>query len=225
MNEIDPKNPFTQLGLSNASPAKAKANDELGQTEFLELMTAQLRFQDPLEPMENGDFLGQMAQFGTVSGVNELNTSFNSLSSSFQSNQALQASTMVGRKVLIPSENTYLGSTGGLSGSVELKQSAQEVTVRVTNAAGQLVHQQLLGAQSKGLSDFSWDGLDDSGAPFSNGKYTISAEVNRGTSISAGAILSVVDVESVTIGTAGQDLTLSISGLGDISMADVRKIL
>jgi flagellar basal-body rod modification protein FlgD len=88
-----------------------------------------------------------------------------------------------------------------------------------------LVHQQLLGAQPKGLSDFSWDGLDDSGAPFSNGKYTISAEVNRGTSISAGTILSVVDVESVSIGTAGQDLTLSISGLGDISMSDVRKIL
>jgi flagellar basal-body rod modification protein FlgD len=225
MNEIDTKNTFTQLGLSNASPSKAKANDKLGQAEFLELMTAQLRFQDPLEPMENGDFLGQMAQFGTVSGVNELNTSFNSLSSSFQSNQALQASTMVGRKVLIPSEDIYLGATGGLSGSVELEQAAQEVTVRVTNTAGQLVHQQLLGAQPKGLSDFSWDGLDDSGAPFSNGKYTISAEVNRGTSISAGTILSVVDVESVSIGTAGQDLTLSISGLGDISMSDVRKIL
>jgi flagellar basal-body rod modification protein FlgD len=224
MNEIDTKNPFTQLGLSNASPSKTKANDELGQAEFLELMTAQLRFQDPLEPMENGDFLGQMAQFGTVSGVNELNTSFNSLSSSFQSNQALQASTMVGRKVLIPSENGYLGPTGGLSGSVELEQSAKEVTVRVTNASGELVHQQLLGAQPKGLSDFTWDGLDDTGAPFSTGKYTISAEVNHGTSVSAGAVLSVVDVESVTIGKAGQDLTLSISGLGDISMADVRKI-
>ncbi|MFT6372764.1 MAG: flagellar basal-body rod modification protein FlgD [Gammaproteobacteria bacterium] len=224
MNEINTKNSFTQLGLSNANPSKTKANDELGQAEFLELMTAQLRFQDPLEPMENGDFLGQMAQFGTVSGVNELNTSFNSLSSSFQSNQALQASTMVGRKVLIPSENGYLASTGGLSGSVELEQSAKEVTVRVTNATGQLIHHQLLGAQPKGLADFTWDGLDDKGAPFSAGKYTISAEVNYGTSVSAGEVLSVVDVESVTIGKAGQDLTLSISGLGDISMADVRKI-
>ncbi|MFT5224651.1 MAG: flagellar basal-body rod modification protein FlgD [Polaribacter sp.] len=225
MNEIDTKNPFTQLGLSNTSDSKTKANDELGQAEFLELMTAQLRYQDPLEPMENGDFLGQIAQFGTVSGINELNTTFNSLNSSFQSNQALQASTLVGRKVLIPSETGYLGATGGLSGSVELEQSAQEVTVRVTNEAGQLVHQQLLGLQPKGLSNFTWDGLDSTGTPFQAGNYSISAEVNRGTSVSAGSMLSVVDVESVTIGKAGQDLTLSVAGLGNISMADVRKIL
>jgi len=225
MNEIDTKNPFTQLGLSSTSDPKTKANDELGQAEFLELMTAQLRFQDPLEPMENGDFLGQIAQFGTVSGINELNTAFNSLNSSFQSNQALEASTLVGRKVLIPSETGYLGAAGGLSGSVELEQAAQEVTVRVTNEAGQLVHQKLLGPQPKGLSNFAWDGLASTGEASPSGKYSISAEVNRGTSVSAGSILTVVDVESVTIGTAGQDLTLSISGLGNISMADVRKIL
>ena len=225
MNEIDTKNPFDQLGLSNSSSPKTKKNDELGQEAFLELMTAQLRFQDPLKPMENGEFLGQMAQFGTVSGINELNTTFNSLNSSFQSNQALQASTLVGRQVLVPSETGYLGATGGLSGSVELDQPAQEVTVRVTNAAGQLVHQQLLGAQPKGLSNFAWDGLDSSGAPFPAGKYAISAEVNRGTSVTAGSTLSVVSVESVTLGKAGQELTLSVSGLGNISMADVRKIL
>ena len=225
MNEIDTQNPFTQLGLSGATRTKTNANDDLGQAEFLELMTAQLQFQDPLEPMENGEFLGQMAQFGTVNGINELNTTFNSLNSSFQSNLALQASTLVGRKVLIPSETGYLSDTGGLSGSVELGQSAKEVTIRVTNATGQLLHQQLLGVQPKGLSNFVWDGKDSTGAPSPAGKYMISAEVDRGTSVSAGAILSIVDVESVTIGKVGQDLTLSLSGLGNISMADVRKIL
>jgi len=67
MSEIDSKNIFSQLGLNKPVNSDAKANDELGQAEFLELMTAQLRYQDPLKPMENGDFLGQMAQFGTVS--------------------------------------------------------------------------------------------------------------------------------------------------------------
>src|SRR5210317_928742 len=99
MNEIDKANLFGQLGLSGNQEQKAKANDDMGQAEFLELMTTQLKFQDPMKPMENGDFLAQMAQFGTVSGINELNTNFNTLSSSFQSNQALQASTLVGRKV------------------------------------------------------------------------------------------------------------------------------
>jgi flagellar basal-body rod modification protein FlgD len=225
MNEIDTSNPFSQLGLNSPADGPKKPNDELGQSEFLELMTAQLQFQDPLEPMENGDFLGQMAQFGTVNGINTLNTTFNSLNSSFQSNQALQASTLVGRKVLIPSDIAHLGSTGGLSGSVELDQSASQVTVSVTNSAGQLVHQQQLGAQPEGISNFEWDGTNSTGAQQPAGNYSISAEVNNGTSVTAGSMFSVVDVESVTIGTAGQDLTLSVSGLGDISMSQVRRIL
>ena len=93
MTEIDNNSIYSQLGLNRTSDTSDKENDELGQTEFLELMTAQLKYQDPLKPMENGDFLGQMAQFGTVSGINELNTTFSSMSASFQSNQALQAST------------------------------------------------------------------------------------------------------------------------------------
>ena len=91
MADIDTNNIYTQLGLNQPSDTKTKANDELGQTEFLELMTTQLTYQDPLKPMENGDFLGQMAQFGTVSGISELNNTFSNLSESFQSNQALQA--------------------------------------------------------------------------------------------------------------------------------------
>ena len=100
MNDIDTSKVFNQLGLTQ-TPETKKANDELGQAEFLELMTSQLKFQDPLKPMENGDFLAQMAQFGTVSGINDLNANFNSMAASFQSNQALQASTLVGRKVLV----------------------------------------------------------------------------------------------------------------------------
>ena len=108
MSEIDSNNIYTQLGLNRTVETEQRDNDQLGQAEFLELMTAQLRFQDPLQPMENGDFLGQMAQFGTVSGINDLNNTFNSMSSSFQSNQALQASTLVGRRVLVPSQSGFL---------------------------------------------------------------------------------------------------------------------
>ena len=74
MSDIDTNSIYTQLGLTQPAENDSKGNDSLGQEEFLELMTAQLRFQDPLKPMENGDFLGQMAQFGTVNGINELNT-------------------------------------------------------------------------------------------------------------------------------------------------------
>ena len=84
----------------------------LGQDEFLELMMTQLQNQDPLNPAESGEFLSQIAQFGTVNGITELQQSFSTLASSLQSNQALQASTMVGRSVLVENNILQLGATG-----------------------------------------------------------------------------------------------------------------
>ena len=225
MADIDTNNIYTQLGLNPPSDARTKSNDELGQTEFLELMTTQLTYQDPLKPMENGDFLGQMAQFGTVSGISELNDTFSNLSASFQSNQALQASTLVGRRVMVPSSNAYLASGESLQGSVELAQPASKVTITIENQAGQIVNRQELGVQQAGLIDFEWNGMDTSGNPLPTGEYRIAAEVRRGNEVSAGQMYTVVDVESVTLGVGGQDLTLSVSGLGDIDMGQVRKIM
>jgi flagellar basal-body rod modification protein FlgD len=225
MPEIDSKNIYTQLGLNKPVDTDSRASDELGQAEFLELMTAQLKYQDPLKPMENGDFLGQMAQFGTVSGINDLNTTFNTMSSSFQSNQALQASTLVGRKVMVPSQSAFLNDGEPMSGSVELEQPASRVVFTVKNLAGQLVHRQELGIQQAGMVDFEWNGLDADGNSLPGGQYQIGAEVYRGTEVAAGKMFTVVDVESVTLGVGGQDLTLSVSGLGDIDMSQVRKIM
>ncbi len=225
MNEIDKTNAFSQLGLSSTQDNKSKTNDEMGQAEFLELMTTQLKFQDPLKPMENGDFLAQMAQFGTVSGISELNSNFNTLASSFQSNQALQASTLVGRKVLVPAETGYLTEGAILRGAVELDQPASKVFVTVKNTAGQIINRQELGVQQAGLVNFEWNGLDNGGTRQPPGEFQIEAEVHNGSVVSAGSTLTVVDVESVTLGKAGQDLTLSVTGLGDLGMSQVRKIL
>ena len=225
MSDIDTSNIYSQLGLTRPAENEGRGNDELGQAEFLELMTTQLRFQDPLKPMENGDFLGQMAQFGTVNGINDLNTTFNSMSASFQSNQALQASTLVGRRVMVPSNDAFLGDSGALLGAVELEQPANRVVISVQNAAGQLVHREELGIQQAGLLDFEWNGLDQNGNRLPAGDYRIAAELHRGNEVTAGNTFTVVDVESVTLGVAGQDLTLSVTGLGNIDMSQVRKIM
>ena len=225
MTEIDPKQQlYTQLGLSRNNTTDKNAKDELGQAEFLELMTTQLKFQDPMKPMENGDFLAQMAQFGTVSGINELNTSFSSMSTALQSNQALQASTMVGRNVLIPGNQSRLREEGNLRSAVDLESSAQ-VIVNIKDASGQLIHRMDMGIQQAGLHTIEWNGLNGEGQPASPGMYTVSAEVRQGENVSEGSMLTTVQVESVTLGKAGQDLTLTVSDLGDISMSQVRKIM
>lgn len=225
MAEIDNKQIYANLGLNKTQSSEAKANDELGQSEFLELMTAQLRFQDPLEPMENGDFLGQMAQFGTVSGINDLNSAFGSMSAAFQSNQALQASTMVGRDVLVPGNQASLGAQGDLRMALDLDQPASKVVLSITDASGQLVQRMDLGLQQAGLLNVNWNGLNSDGNRVNPGRYKVSAEVHQGDQVSAGKMLMTVQVESVTLGKAGQDLTLTVSDLGDINMSQIRKIM
>ena len=225
MSDIDTKQLYTQLGLNKTQTTETKANDKLGQAEFLELMTAQLKFQDPLKPMENGDFLAQMAQFGTVNGINELNTAFNSMSAAFQSNQALQASTMVGRQVLSPGNQAQLDATGSVHGAVELDQPASQVIVTVHDNLGQVVRRVDLGRQSAGLIEFDWNGLDEAGNRAAQGAYRISAEVHQGDGISAGAVMTAALVESVTVGNAGQELTLTVSGKGDVGLNQIRKIM
>ena len=98
----------------------APANDDMGQADFLKLMTTQLRNQDPFEPLENGEFLAQIAQFGTVTGIQELQQSFGDLSSALQSNRALQASVLVGKQVLVEGSQAELGADTPLRGAVEL---------------------------------------------------------------------------------------------------------
>ena len=77
------------------------SSDELGQDEFLTLMLTQLKHQDPFQPMENGEFIGQLAQFSTVSGIEQMQVALEDLSGSFVSNQTLEATRLVGKEVLI----------------------------------------------------------------------------------------------------------------------------
>lgn len=216
---------YSQLGLNKVAETKTNKNDNLGQEEFLELMTSQLMNQDPLSPMENGDFIGQMASFGTVSGIGDLNQAFSDMSTAFQSNQALQASTMVGRSVLIESNIGSINDEGSLEASVDLGSPASNVIVSVTDASGQLVDRKSLGAQSAGLVNYSWNGQGSNGKTYDSGVFKVTAEVQRGNDTSSGVTLTSVQVESVTLGKGGQDLTLSVSNLGDISMSQIRKIM
>ncbi len=225
MSGIDNKQIYSDLGLNKPQPAKDTGKSKLGQAEFLKLMTAQLKFQDPLKPMQNGDFIAQMAQFGTVSGIGDLNKTFTDMSASFQSNQALQASTMVGRKVLAPGEQISLQAGQDAQMAIDLAQPAGKVLLNITDNNGQLLRRIDLGSQSAGLVNAQWNGLDNNGKPVAPGNYHVAAEIHQGEKVSAGHTLIAAQVESVTLGKAGQDLTLSVAGLGDIKMSQIRKIM
>ena len=105
MEPIDTKilpSAFEDLGLKTDHVKKPTEKKQLGQEDFMDLMLTQMNNQDPFKPMENGEFLTQMAQFSAVSGLKDIKESFQGLADTMQSNQALQAASMVGRKVLVP---------------------------------------------------------------------------------------------------------------------------
>mgnify|MGYP005851886311 FL=1 len=210
-------------GLQLKQPEK-KANDELGQAEFLDLMIAQLQHQDPLNPADSGEFLGQLAQFGTVNGITELQNSFADLATSLQSSQALQASTLVGRNVLIPG-NVVNFAGGSANAAVELDSSTGDLVVQVLDPAGQMLRQVSFGPQSNGVFNFSLDDIDGNGNTLPPGQYVIRAFGRTADTEVAQSTLVQSRVESVTLARGGQGPLLNLENSGAVSINDVIEVM
>ena len=224
MPEISIADDIARIGLGTPPPVD-NSRGELGQGDFLTLMIAQFRNQDPFEPMDNGEFLGQLAQFGTVDGIEQLNDAFSNLTATLHTDQALQAANLVGHSVLAVNDRGYLPDEGGLSGAIELSFSAENVQIDIRDSSGQLIRRMELGQQSAGLVEFQWDGLNDGQQRVSPGNYTISARVIRGLNVEGVETLIRADIESVNLGRFGQSMTLNLAGGEVLSMGQVRRIL
>lgn len=127
------------LQEANKTEKTTGGKNELKQEDFLSLLTKQLSQQDPFKPVENDQMIAQMASFATVDGIGKMNTQFDSLNSSMTSNQALQASSLVGRDVLVPGAKGLKEADKGMAAMVKLPQAINNLMVRVENEQGQLI--------------------------------------------------------------------------------------
>src|SRR4029453_9409446 len=149
-------------GAAQGSGIKKK--DQLGQAEVLELMIAAVNNPDAFRAMDPSQFLGELAQFGTVSGIQEMQAAFGTLSDAMRSSQVLDGATMVGREVLVPSDEIALGADGAVHGALDVPTGTTALQVNIRDANGTLVRRMQLPTTS-GLNDFSWDGVADNGTP------------------------------------------------------------
>lgn len=199
--------------------------DELGKNEFLELLVAQLNNQDPMSPQENGEFIAQLAQFSTVEGIEKMNSTIDAMASSFQSSQALQASSLVGRTVVIPTDQAMVDPQAGFGGQLALPQASGAVLVNVYDEAGSVVSTINLGAQEAGIREFAWDGTDSSGKVLPAGKYRFEAQANINGETVQLATLLPANVDSVSLGVGhGGEMVLNLAGLGSIGLSEVFSI-
>lgn len=217
-----------ELGLTrqkdNSRERDVKSED-MGQDQFMELMIAQMKHQDPTNPTDSNQFMSEIAQFTTASGIKELQSSFEEFAGSVRSNRALQASALVGRTVSVPSQSGYLPQDGSLNGEVELPSGTQNAVVGVYDAAGQLVHRIDLGMQPAGKVPFSWDGTTADGQQLPSGEYRIQGEALIEGEMQGVSANTYAEVQSVDLGGAGDDIRLNLSGLGATSFSDVKQIM
>lgn len=193
------------------------------QSDFLQLLTAQLQAQDPTNPVDNSQFVSQMAQFSQLSATQDLLTSLNTLngtvSGGLQTSQTLGAASTLNHQVLVPATTVnYLGSA--TTGATNVT-TAGNVTVTIADASGKVVRTMNLGNQEPGLAQFSWNGMDDSGNPVAQGTYTMAATGNGSVlDTYVGGKVTAVGYGGSTVGTY-----LQVAGVGPIPLSQVAQVL
>jgi flagellar basal-body rod modification protein FlgD len=211
----------TQAALAAAQTKKSANN--LGIDEFLTLMTTQLKNQDPMKPLDGTAFISQLAQFGSVSGIQQMQTSMESLAASLRSTQALNGATLVGRDVLAPTESIIHTDGTSVSGEMDVPEGASEVGIRITDSTGAVVREMVVPTVN-GQAQFTWDGIGNDGKNAASGTYGIEAIANVGGAAESLSVLMTARVSSVSIDASGS-LTLNTPNLGAVSMADVRRVM
>lgn len=212
---------LSEIGLN--TPLKAE-KDKSEKNEFLQLFVTQLRNQNPLEPRDGAEYLGQLAQFSTLEGIRNMETAFNKIANSLNSNQALQASSLVGKNVDVKTDNALYLQGNNVKGSIDIPAYATNVHMEIVNEQGEVIKTVKMDAVDKGEMAFIWDGLDENGNAQPSGVYRFVAKANvHGQETPIDTYLSA-NVDSVTINKNGQPVTLNVSGYGKISMDDIKTI-
>jgi flagellar basal-body rod modification protein FlgD len=207
----------------SSSSSSAGAASSLTMSDFLTLMTTQLTNQDPTQPMDSTQFVSQLAQFAQVSGIQSMQSSLSTLTSSMLSSQALTGASLVGDSVLTSQTAANLTAGGSLSGAVTVPAGASNVMVQVVDASGATVDTISVSAQ-QGQNGFTWNGQTSSGASAPAGTYTFQAVANVGSTSEAPAVSMIGTVESVSINSSTNALTLNTPQLGAVPFTSVQSI-
>ena len=219
LTAITPSAATSALG----APAPATGTSAESEQRFLKLLVTQLNNQDPLNPLDNAQLTSQLAQMSTVSGIEKLNTAFQSMLAQSGSSQVLQSAGLIGRTVLVPGNELTLKQGVDVPFALEVTGAAETVKVTITNAAGDAVRSYDLGALPPGVKTLSWDGKTDDGVPAAAGSYILSVGALGGGSKVAADALTYAKVSSVAQGSNGVSLDLGASRKA--SLGDVRPIL
>ena len=183
------------------------------QDRFMKLLVAQMRNQDPLNPMDNAQMTSQVAQINTVAGIEKLNRTVESLvAATFGNLQAQAATQLPGRSVLVEGNRLML-EDGKAQGGVELDAAADSANVEILDGAGRVVQTIALGPLPAGVRSFTWDGLQSDGKPAADGAWSTRVMATAAGKPVTARTLTAAPVQAVTPGTAGLLIDLGSAGV------------
>lgn len=223
---IDAKNGSSTTFIEKLQAPKRNfsgSEGKLGKDAFLQLLVTQMKNQSPLNPQDNAQFVAQLAQFSSLESMQNLTSAVDKIVASNKSSQTLQASTLVGRSVVLDTNITAVDTTKGISGSINVSTGNSLTTVKVYDSKSNLVNTIDLGAQKKGSVNFNWDGKDSKGVPLKSGEYTFKAEaIIDGKNVQFSTRLPA-KVTSVTLGSTGDEAVVNYNG-GSVPLSKVKSI-
>lgn len=207
---------------TEAASKKAKSAVEEMQTRFMSLLTTQLKNQDPMNPMDNAQMTSQLAQMSTVEGIEKLNLMFQKFVDAQTNALNLQAVAMVGHGALVSGDSMTLSDAGGVAG-FDLQDTADKVTVTITNDKGQQVQTLELGAKAAGVQNFTWDGTMANGEKAPNGEYRVAITANRGSEAVKVSPLQFGMITGMTRDSSGA--LMQVGSRGNFTIDEIRQIL
>lgn len=236
-------NPYASLGLAISSATGNGASgtsgttgggaQSLDMTSFMKLLTTQLQNQDPTNPTDNSQMIAQLAQFSSLEGISQLNKTVTGFQSTLQSNQIMQAASLVGKAAIVKGSTAHLyhstaadGTTkaSGILGAVDVPAGATSVTVSIANASGQVVDTQNIPVSGNARPTFSWNGIMPDGSTAPAGTYSVSANATvNGQGQAAQTYVGAV-ISSVGVTSSGPQLNLD-GGLPPAKLSDIVEII
>ena len=201
-------------------PVADESNQKLSQEDFFSLLTEQLANQDPSKPVDNDQMVAQMTSFTMADGISQLNEKFETFATSMTSNQALQASSLIGQQVLLQGDVAHMSSEGqGVSGVVINDATTLNTKITIESESGSIVKTIDIGTQPAGNIQFNWDGKDSAGNIMAAGNYVVKAQGN--VSGEPQQLVTAVNRHVVSLAGSSQGVILNLDGDVSVKLDDV----
>ena len=228
MSTIDPTSQsqldsiLQKLGVQKEEETPRGGKDSLGQSDFLKLMTTQLQNQDPFAPMENAEFIAQMAQFSTVTGITEMGSTLSGIADQLGEFRIATAANLLGSSVMIPGNYARADESGEIHGMLDLPSASGATSLTFSNTAGDILHTMQLGPQSSGLVGFTWEDVPQSVLD-SGDAVRIDAYADMGKGMESLTPSVFAEILAASTGDAVNGVMLDVRDYGEVRAADVKK--